>query len=67
MTDGMKLPNQEKKLERSEKRKNTNNCGSWKLRPSNKWRWKKKLAKSISEEPESYSRQNHIAETLSKE
>ena len=55
------------KLERTEKRKPTNTWKYWKLTPSNKRRWKKKLRKNISEEPESYSRQNEIAETLLKE
>ena len=32
-----------------------------------KCKWKKKLRKSISGELESYSRQNYVAETLSKE
>ena len=58
-TDGMKLPNQEKNLERSaEKNKPTNTWRSW------KWRWKKKLRKNISGELESYMRQNYIGETL---
>ena len=41
LKDGMELQNQEKKLERSEKRKRTNTWGYWKLKPSNKLRWKK--------------------------
>ena len=40
--------------------------GYWKLTPSKKWGWKKKLGNNISE-PESYSGQNYLAETLSKE
>ena len=32
----------------------------------NKWKWKKKFKKSISEEPENYSRQNSRAGILSK-
>ena len=66
LTNGMEQPNKEK-IERSEKRKPTNTWGYWKLITSNKWRWKKKLWKSISGEPESFSGQNYIAETLSKE
>ena len=33
------------RLERSEKRKPSNTWASWKLTPSNKWRWKKKIKK----------------------
>ena len=36
--DGIELPNQEKKIERSEKRKRTNTWEYWKLTPSNKRR-----------------------------
>ena len=45
-------------------KKPTNTWEYWKLTPLNKWRWKKKLRKSISGEPESYSRQNYVAEIL---
>ena len=45
-------------LEPSKKTKPRNTWASWKLAPSNKWRWKKKLRKNISGELESYSRQN---------
>ena len=55
------------RLERSEKRKPTNSWASLRLTSSNKWRRKKKLRKNISGELESYSRQNCLAETLSKE
>ena len=55
------------KSRQDEKRKPTNTWVSWKLTPSNKWSWKKRLRKNISGEPESYSRQNYRAETLSKE
>ena len=65
MTEGMELPNQ-KKLERSEKRKPTNTWEYWKLTSQNKLKLKKKLRKSISGEPENYSRQKYIVETLSK-
>ena len=64
--DGMEQPNQDR-LERSEKRHLINTWASWKLTLSNKWRWKKKLRKGISEEPENDPRQNYVAETLSKE
>ena len=63
MTDGMELTNQDK---RSEKRKHTNILVSWRLTPSNKWKWKTRFKKNISE-LENYSRQNSPAETLSKE
>ena len=65
LIDGMELPNQDKI--RAEKRKPTNTWSSWKLTPSNKWRGKTKLRKNITGEQESYSRQNYLAETLSKE
>ena len=55
------------KLEHSEKMKPTYDWGYWKLTLLNKMRWKKKLRKNISGEPESYSRQNYIEETLLKE
>ena len=55
------------KLERSEKKKPTNIWGYWKMTRSNKRICKKRLRKNISEEPESYWRQNYTAETLSKE
>ena len=38
-----------------------------KLPPSNKWKWKAKFKKNISEELENYSKQDSPAETLSKE
>ena len=55
------------KLERLEKRKPTNTWRYWKLTPSNKWRCKKKIRKEYLWRPESYSRENYVAETLSKE
>ena len=67
LIDGMELPNQEKVIERSQKTRPTNTWVSWRLIPSNKWKWKKKFKKNISGELESYSRQNFLAETLSKE
>ena len=43
MADRIELSNREK-LERSEKRKPTNSTWEyWKVTPSNKWRWKKKI------------------------
>ena len=47
--------------------KPTNIWVSWRLTPSNKWKWKTKLKKNISGELENYLRQNSLAETLSKE
>ena len=55
-----------RRFERSEKRKRRNTWASWRLTPSNNWRWKK-LRKNISGKLESSSRQNYAAETLSKE
>ena len=52
LTDGMELPNQEKIKTLREKE-----TYKYLLRPSNKWRWKKKLRMCISGESESYSRQ----------
>ena len=37
------------------KRKHKNTLGYWKLTPSNKWKWMKKIRIDISGEPESYS------------
>ena len=66
MTDG--IENQIKtRLERSEKTNSTNTWESWSLTPSNKCKWKIKLKKNISEKLGNYSRQNSLAETLSKE
>ena len=55
------------KLERSEKRKPKNTWVSWRLTPSNKWKWKTRSGKYISGELENFSRQNSPAETASKE
>ena len=52
---------------RSQKTKPTNTWASWRLTPSNKQKWKKKSRKNTPEELENYSRQNSIAEILSKE
>ena len=54
------------RLERSKKTKPTNRWASWRLIPSNKWKWKTKFKKNISE-VENYLRQNSLAETLPKE
>ena len=40
---------------------------SWRLIPSNKWKWKTTFEKNISGELEKYSRQNSPAETSSRE
>ena len=66
LTDGMELPNLDK-IRTLGQKKPTNILASWKLTPSRKWDWKKKLRKNISGEPESYPRQNYVSETLSKE
>ena len=65
MTDGMELPNHDKI--RTEKMKPTNTWVSWRLTPSNKWKWKTRSEKNISGELENYPRQNSPAETSSKE
>ena len=44
------------KLGRSEKMKPTNSWVSWRLTPSNKWKWKTKFKKNISGELENYLR-----------
>ena len=44
------------KLERSEKMKPTNTLVSWRLTPSNKWKWKTRSEKNISGELENYWR-----------
>ena len=59
MTDGMEQPNQEK-------RKSTNSFGILVADTIKQVERKENLKKSISGEPESYSRQNYIAGTLSK-
>ena len=66
LTDRMELPSQDKIKTLGEK-ESTNTWESWRLTPSNKWRWKTKLRKNIFEELESHSKQNYQAETLSKE
>ena len=49
LTHGMELPIRTR-LERSERTKPINTWASWRLTPSNKRRWKKKLRKNISGE-----------------
>ena len=66
LTDRMELSNQNK-IRRSQKTKPTNTWASSRLTPSNKWKWKTKFKKNISGKLENYSRQNSLAETLSKE
>ena len=63
---GMKLPNQEKIRTLGEKETNKY-LGIHKADAIKQVEMKGNLRKSISEDPESYSRQNYIAETLSKE
>ena len=58
LTKGVELQNQEKKSECVKKSKPTNTKEYWKLTPSKKWKLKKNLKESISEEPKDYSRQN---------
>ena len=65
-TDGMELPNQDKIRTLGEK-ETYKYLGILEADTINQWRWKKKLRKDISGEPESYSRQNCLAEALSKE
>ena len=67
MTDGMELPNRDKIRSLGKKMKPTITWVSWRLTPSNKWKWKTRFEKNISAELENYSRQNSPAETLSKE
>ena len=55
------------KLGRSEKIKPTNTWVSWRLTPSNKWKWKTKFEKNISGELENFLRQNSLAKTSWKE
>ena len=67
LTDGIELPNQDKirTLAENETYKYLGNLGGWHHQTSqNK---KTKLKKNITGEIENYSRQNSIAETLSKE
>ena len=46
--------------------KPTNTRVSWRLTPSNKWKWKTRFEKNISGELENYPRQNSPAKTSSK-
>ena len=63
LTNGMELPNEEKIITLGEKE----TWGPLRLTPSNKWKWTKKFKKNISGELENCSRQDYLAETLSKE
>ena len=67
ITDGMKLPNQDKirLLGEKETYKYLKILEADTIKQDEMM--KEKLSKDISEEPESYSRQNYIAETLTKE
>ena len=72
LTDGMEQLNKDKiktlaENEKARRKRNLLTWASWRLTPSNKRKWKKKFRKDISREPENYSRQNSIAEILSKE
>ena len=64
LTDGMELPNQDQ-IRTLGKKETYKYLASQTLTPSNKWRYKTKLRKNISEELESCSRQNYLAEILS--
>ena len=64
MTEEVELPNQVV-VRTFEEKTPTNTLGYWKLTPSNTQKWKKKI-KNILDAPENYTRQNSIAETLSK-
>ena len=66
VTNGMELPNQVK-IRSSQKTKPTNTWASWRLTPSNKFKWKTKFKRNISGKLENYSRQNSLVKTLSKE
>ena len=65
-TDGTELPNQVKIRTLGEKETNKY-LGILEADTVKQVEMKEKLRKSISGEPESYSRQNYVAETLSKE
>ena len=62
LTDGIELPNQDK-IRRLAETKPTNTWVSWRLTPSDKWKWKTKFKNNISGKVENYSRQNSSAET----
>ena len=62
----MELPNKGKIRTLGEK-ETYKYLGILKADSINKWKWNKKLRKKISGKLESYSRQNYLAETLSKE
>ena len=66
LTNGMELPNQGKFRTLREK-ETSKYFGILEADTIKQKKMKEKLRKSISGEPESYSRQNSIAETLSKE
>ena len=66
MTPERQLSNQDK-IRMLEKKEIYKNLAILEADAINQGEMKKKLRKNISGEPESYSRQNYIAETLSKE
>ena len=66
LTDGMELPNQVKTRTLREK-ETYKYLGIFEADTIKQMEMKEKLRKNISGEPESYSRQNYVAETSSKE
>ena len=66
LTDGMKLPNQDK-IRTPAKNETYKYFGILEADTSNKCKWKTKFKKNFSGELENYYRQNSLAETLSKE
>ena len=65
LADEMELPNQDK-IRTLREKEIYKYVGILESEAIKKW-WKKALRKNISGELESYSRQNYVAETLSKE
>ena len=65
LTDGMKLPNQDK-IRTLREKETYKYLGNLEAGTIKQVEMKEKLRKSISEELERYSRQNSLAETLSK-
>ena len=66
MTEEIELPNQ-KRSERSEKRKRTNTWEYWKRTPSNKCRRIRKNCKRVSQENEKTTRKKQYSRNLIKE
>ena len=63
LTDGIELSNQDK-IRTLREKESYKYLGILKADTIKKWRWKKKVKKSISGEQESYLKQNYIAVTL---